>query len=30
MEMYNQISERKEIKKQARKKKTEADKMESI
>lgn len=30
MEMYNQISERKKIKKQARKKKTEADKMESI
>lgn len=30
IEMYNQISERKEIKKQARKKKTEADKMESI
>lgn len=30
MKMYNQISERKEIKKQARKKKTEADKMESI
>lgn len=30
MEMCNQISERKEIKKQARKKKTEADKMESI
>lgn len=30
MEMYNQISEREEIKKQARKKKTEADKMESI
>lgn len=30
MEMYNQISERKEVKKQARKKKTEADKMESI
>lgn len=30
MEMYNQISERKEIKKQARKKKTEVDKMESI
>jgi replicative DNA helicase len=30
MEMYNQISERKETKKQARKKKTEADKMESI
>lgn len=30
MEMYNQISERKEIKKQARKKKTEADKMENI
>lgn len=30
MEMYNQISERKEIKKQARKKKAEAEKMESI
>jgi replicative DNA helicase len=30
MEMYNQVSERKEEKKQARKKKTEADKMESI
>lgn len=30
MEMYNQISERKEIKKQARKKKVEEDKMESI
>lgn len=30
MEMYNQISERKEIKKQARKKKMEEDKMESI
>lgn len=30
MEMYNQISERKEVKKQARKKKAEAEKMESI
>ena len=30
MEMYNQISKRKEIKKQARKKKVEEDKMESI
>lgn len=30
MEMYNQISERKEIKKQARKKKVEEGKMESI
>lgn len=30
MEMYNQISERKEIKRQARKKKAEAEKMESI
>lgn len=30
MEMYNQVSERKEEKKQARRKKTEADKMESI
>lgn len=30
MEMYNQISERKEVKRQARKKKAEAEKMESI
>ena len=30
MEMYNQISERKEVKKQARKKKADAEKMESI